>query len=83
MFLQMILGMACRYRPRHGSKNIICTFPGCQKTFYERKNMLQHQTLKHGRPNLGRSGGGGDWIFDEQTHSWVVRGAYKKNCLPS
>ncbi|KAI0239078.1 hypothetical protein LSAT2_010143 [Lamellibrachia satsuma] len=44
-----------RYRPRYSvEKRHVCEHPGCLRTFYERKNLLQHQTLKHGRVSSGR-----------------------------
>ena len=30
-------------------KSHACDAPGCRKTFYDRGNMLRHQSLKHGR----------------------------------
>ncbi len=30
-------------------KTIICDYEGCGKRFFERKNMLRHQTIKHNR----------------------------------
>ena len=62
--------LSTRYRPRYGEKTIRCTFPGCDKSFYERKNMLQHQTLKHGRPKVGRTSGDMEWAFGETSQSW-------------
>ena len=38
-------------RPVHGlDKPFKCTHSGCKKSYYERKNLFQHQQLKHGRP---------------------------------
>ena len=66
-------------RPRRsqGNKEVLCTFPGCNKAFYERKNMLQHQTLKHGRPKsrmITLLGGGTarlDWQYCTQRQEWI------------
>ncbi|KAI0222079.1 hypothetical protein LSAT2_026681, partial [Lamellibrachia satsuma] len=30
-------------------KRFLCNYSGCDKAFYDRKNLLRHQTLKHGR----------------------------------
>lgn len=39
-----------RRRPVNSSeKSFVCDYPECGRSYYERKNLLQHQTLKHGR----------------------------------
>ena len=37
-------------------KQFPCSYGNCDKSFYDRKNLLRHQTLKHGRtPAVSRS----------------------------
>ena len=37
-------------------KQCLCNYDGCDKAFYDRKNLLRHQTLKHGRkPDMSHS----------------------------
>ena len=60
-----------RRRDGGGDKQFSCTFPGCDKAFYERKNMLQHQTIKHGRPRA-RAVGHRQWVYDEMAREWVL-----------
>lgn len=35
-------------------KQFQCDYHGCGKSYYERKNLLQHQYLKHGRKKVLR-----------------------------
>lgn len=35
-------------------KSYACEYDGCEKSYYERKNLLQHQYLKHGRMRILR-----------------------------
>ena len=48
--LQDLSGVMKPRRTRFSNdKSHACDAPGCRKTFYERGNMLRHQSLKHGR----------------------------------
>ncbi|ELU06975.1 hypothetical protein CAPTEDRAFT_203544 [Capitella teleta] len=45
-----------RRRPGVSSsdKDFKCEYPGCDKSFFSRNNLLAHQTLKHGRRPIHR-----------------------------
>ncbi|KAK2162098.1 hypothetical protein LSH36_104g05043 [Paralvinella palmiformis] len=38
-----------RRTPTSSSKQFICGYPGCDKSYFSRTNMLHHQAYKHGR----------------------------------
>lgn len=46
-------------RPRvPAMKKFVCTFDDCQRRYYERRHLLEHQYLKHGRPRPCRDAPG-------------------------
>ena len=47
---QARLGYRCRMPRRHSfgiNKDYVCSFAGCGKSFYQKRNLLRHQRLKH------------------------------------
>ena len=77
-YYNSLFGTNSRGRRRDGEKDFRCTYPGCDKAFYERKNILQHQTLKHGRPKsrvtgrLGGRFGTSEWVYDTPSGEWKL-----------
>ena len=68
-----ILKMKQRRSVQGMDKQFPCIHGNCDKSFYDRKNLLRHQTLKHGRsPAWSRSPAGFE-DFDFGSNSNVPR----------
>ena len=67
--LQLEPSVQVQRRPRVSREKCYhCDYPGCTKSFYDNRNMRQHQNLKHGRiPRYRRSGQGfvhsGEFVY--------------------